>query len=271
MRSRRRCRRLHAAVCVASLVSLTACAPKRIALPTDPGTALPDFARIHEQVSAECRNARTVTAELALSGRAGDEKLRGRVVFGFERPDSMRLEGVAPFGAPAFILVARGGEATLLLPRDERVVRGSAPEALLGALTGVSLSPADLGALVTGCVVAAPRPVAGHVHKNGWASIDLDGGASIFLQRQRDGWQVRAARRGDWGVEYPAWQGRFPASVRLRSEAQAPVDVTAAISQLEVNVDVPASAFAVTVPPGVRPLSIDDLRANGPLREQDQK
>ena len=31
----------------------------------------------------------------------------------------MRLEGVAPFGPPAFILVARGGEATLLLPRDE--------------------------------------------------------------------------------------------------------------------------------------------------------
>jgi hypothetical protein len=49
------------------------------------------------------------------------------------------------------------------------------------------------------------------------------------------------------------------------------VDVTAAVSQLEVNVDVRASAFAVTVPPGVRPLSIAELRANGPLREQDQK
>lgn len=274
MRSRRRFCPSHAAACLvfaACSVWLTGCAPKRIALPTDPGAPLPDFAQIHEQVSSQCRGARTVTAELALSGRAGDQKLRGRVVFGFERPDAMRLEGVAPFGSPAFILVARDGEATLLLPRDERVVRGAAPESVLGALTGVTLSPADLGALVTGCVVANPRPIAGHLHTNGWASIDLDGGASIFLQRAQDGWHVRAARRGEWEVEYPEWQGRFPTSVRLRSDARASVDVTAAISQLEVNVDVPASAFTVTIPPGVRALSIDELRANGPLREQDRK
>jgi len=43
-----------------------------------------------------------------MSGRAGRQKVRGRVVAGFARPASMRLEGVAPFGPPAFILVARG-------------------------------------------------------------------------------------------------------------------------------------------------------------------
>ena len=261
---------MHAAACVIVTVGsliLTACAPKRIALPSDPGAPLSDFAQIHEQASAQCRDARTVTAELALSGRAGDQKLRGRVVFGFERPNSMRLEGVAPFGAPAFILVASNNQATLLLPRDERVVRGAAPESVLGALTGVTLSPADLGALVTGCVVAAPRAIAGHLHKNGWASIELEGGALLFLQREQETWRVRAARRGDWDIEYPTWQGRFPSSVRLRSTAQTPVDVTAGISQLEVNVDVPESAFTLTIPSGVRPLSIDELRANGPLSD----
>lgn len=270
MRSRRLFRPSHLDACIVAACSLllSACAPKRIALPSDPGAPLPDFAQVYEQVSAQCRGVRTVTAELALSGRAGDQKLRGRIVFGFERPDAMRLEGVAPFGAPAFILVARNGEATLLLPRDERVVRGAAPESVLGALTGVTLSPADLGALVTGCVVAEPRPVGGHAHNNGWASIDLDGGATIYLQRQQETWHVRAARRGDWDVEYPSWQGRFPASVRLRSQAPTAVDVTAGISQLEVNVDVPAAAFAVTIPAGVRPLSIDELRANGPLSDR---
>jgi hypothetical protein len=81
-------------------------------------------------VSRACRGARTLTAELALSGTRADA-LRGRVVAGFERPASMRLEGVAPFGPPRFILVARGGEATLLLPRDERVVHGASPEDVL--------------------------------------------------------------------------------------------------------------------------------------------
>jgi hypothetical protein len=46
-------------------------------------------------------------------------------VSGFERPGSLRLEGVAPFGSPAFILAARAGRATLLLPRDNRVLSGA--------------------------------------------------------------------------------------------------------------------------------------------------
>ena len=47
-------------------------------------------------------------AELGLAGRAGSQRLRGRVVAGFERPASMRLEGVAPFGPPAFTIWSDG-------------------------------------------------------------------------------------------------------------------------------------------------------------------
>src|SRR4051812_26727181 len=189
---------VHFAFVIALTLLLSGCAAKRLALPTDPGSPLPDFAQIHENVSAACRGARSVTAELALAGRAGSQRLRGRVVSGFERPASMRLEGVAPFGQPVFVLVARGGEATLLLPRDEHVVRGARPEEILGALTGVALAPADLQAVLTGCVMPAPKATAGRVHRNGWASIDLDGGAAVYLQRDASGWRVRAARRGDW-------------------------------------------------------------------------
>src|SRR6476646_11200910 len=110
------------------------------------------------QLSAACAGVRTLTAEIALSGRAGRQKLRGRVIAGFARPASMRLEGVAPFGPPGFILVSRGGDATLLLPREERVVTGASPEDVLGALTGVALAPADLHAVLTGCVLPDPTP-----------------------------------------------------------------------------------------------------------------
>jgi outer membrane lipoprotein-sorting protein len=246
-------------------VALSGCAAKRITLPADPGTPLPDFATVHAELSGTCSGIRTLTAELSLSGRAGEQKLRGRVVAGFERPASMRLEGVAPFGAPAFILVARAGEATLLLPRDERVVRNAKPEEILGALTGVSLAPADLQAILTGCVVPSPRATAGRVHGNGWASIDLEGGATLFAQRQGQQWHLRAARRGVWQVEYMMGTGTVPSSVALHAEMPVRVDLTADISQVETNIVLDAAAFTVNVPAGATPLSIDTLRANGPL------
>jgi len=247
-------------------LGVAACAPKRIALPSDPGAPFPDFNQVHSQVSAACTAVRTLTAELGLAGRAGDQRLRGRVLAGFARPDSMRLEGVAPFGPPAFILVARGNTATLVLPRDNRVLRGTRAEEILGALTGVTLAPADLQAILDGCVTPMPRAVGGRLHQNGWASIDLDGGATLYLQRQGTAWQLRAATRAGWQIEYPAWQGMFPQVVRLRSDAQAGgVDVSATISQLETNVDLDASAFAVNVPPGTTEMTLDELRKGAPL------
>lgn len=249
-----------AALCIA----LTGCAVRRLTLPSDSGAPLPDFAIVHAELSRACSGIRTLTAELSLSGHAGDQKLRGRVLAGFERPSSMRLEGVAPFGAPAFILVSRGAEATLLLPRDQRVVRGARGDEILGALTGVSLAPADLQAVLTGCVMPAPRATSGRVHDNGWVSIDLEGGATVYAMRQGQSWQLRAARRGPWQIEYITG-GTLPASVRLHADTPVRVDLTAAIAQTETNVDLDSAAFTVTVPGDATPLSLDTLRANGPL------
>lgn len=245
----------------------SACATARVSLPTDPGTPLPDVAAVHAEVSRGCATVRTFTAELALSGHAGATRLRGRVIAGFAPMASMRLEGVAPFGPPAFVLASRAGTATLVLPRDNAVVRDAAPEALLAALTGVALAPADLQAVLTGCVTAAPRALGGRLHANGWSSIDLEGGAALYLRRQDGRWVLRAARRGDWEIEYDAWVGSFPRTVRLRSTAASvDVDLTAAVSQVEANVDLDDTSFRVTVPPGAEAMSLDDLRAAGPLR-----
>jgi hypothetical protein len=232
---------------------------------------------------------RTLTAELALSGRAGRQKLRGRVVAGFARPGSMRLEGVAPFGPPAFILASTGATAVLLLPRDARVLRGAPAEEVLGALTGVTLGPADLQAILSGCVVPGPQAVGGRLHANGWASIDLMGGATLYLQPVRGGqpgtgrtsptpgaagagtpaWQLRAARRAGWQIDYPLWSGSFPQMVGLRSDDPAVmVDLTATLSQVEANTDLDAAAFTVKVPDDATPITLDELRANGPLGEK---
>jgi outer membrane lipoprotein-sorting protein len=248
---------------------LSACGtPHRIALPTDRGSPFPDFADVHAQLSAACRGVKTLTAELALSGRAGTERLRGRVHAGFARPDSMRLEGVAPFGPPAFILVSRDRDATLLLPRDSRVLRAQRPDEVLGALVGVTLAPADVLAIVTGCVVPSPMPTSGRLHEKGWASISLEGGAELYLRRTTT-WQIRAARRNGWQLEYPTWDGQFPAAVRLISDSPGiNVDLTATVSQIQGNTDLDAAAFSVDVPADAQPLTLTELRESGPLRGQ---
>ena len=258
-----------AALC-ALAVSLAGCAPRSLTLPTDPGTPLADFAAIHAGLSEACAGVSTLTAALGLSGRAGGERLRGTVHAGFARPASMRLEGVRPIGGPEFILVSRDGAATLFFPRTSQVLRNAAPERILSRLTGVDLAPADLQAILTGCVVPAPAPVAGRVHGNGWASVDLKGeaGATVFLQQQDGQWRIVAARRGGWQIEYPEWAGRFPGAVRLRASSPGVnVDLRAAISQLEANVALDDDVFQVNVPADAAAITLENLRAVGAADE----
>jgi hypothetical protein len=263
-----RCRSLVCILNFAVCISAIACGPRRVELPTDSGSPFPDFAKAHEQVSASCRGARTLTAVLSLRGRAGSQRLSGRVIAGFERPASMRLEGLAPIGQPVFHLAAQGGSGVLLLPRDSRVLRGQPAEAILDALIGVNLAPADLQAILTGCVVPNPMASGGRLHANGWASIDLQGSARLYLRRTSQ-WELRAAQRDGWQLEYTMGQSRFPESVRLTSDSQkVPVDLTTGITQLEANVDLDAAAFRVDVPPDAKPLTLDELRQSGPLRVQ---
>ena len=258
-------------------VLVVSCAPKGpIALPSDPGAPLPDFAAIHSQLSSACASVRTMTVELGLSGHAVEEKIRGTVVAGFERPASMRLQARGPLlVGTVFTLVSRDGKATLVLPRDERIVRNEAPEAILEAMTGVALAPADLQAVFTGCVLPAPRAVGGAMHADGWASVEIETtspdasrrNATLFLRRSGSQWQLRAARRDRWQIEYVASTGQFPQSVQLVS-ASPDVNIKASLSQIETNADIDPAAFRADEPKGVTPITLKELREAGPLREQ---
>jgi hypothetical protein len=136
-------------------------------------------------------------------------------------------------------------------------------------LTGVALGPADLMAVLTGCVMPAPSPIAGRVHGNGWASIDLEGDARLYLRRVASAWQPRAVTRSGWQIEYPVWRGAFPQVVVLRSVERAPrVGLTATIAQFEANGDISQDAFTVDVPANARELTLEELRNAGPLRGQ---
>ena len=104
------------------------------------------------------------------------------------------------------------------------------------------------------------------MHANGWASIDLAGGATMYLQERAGTWHVRAGRLGEWQVEYAPGDGTFPSSVRLSASMPVEVDQRAGLTHVETNIDVDPAAFEVRVPPDAEALTLDDLRLAGPLQ-----
>jgi hypothetical protein len=95
------------------------------------------------------------------------------------------------------------------------------------------------------------------------------GSATLYLQMRGNAWQLRAAKRPGWQIEYPAWSGSFPQSVRLQADdAALMVDLTAVMSQVETNIDLDENAFSVSVPPDAEPITLEELRQNGPLGER---
>ena len=209
--------------------------------------------------------------------------MRGRALAGFA-PGALRLEALAPFGSPAFILVADGSRGTLLLPRDRRILQGAAPEDILNALIGVPLGPDDLRAVLTGGMKANAVPVSGREFGPDWMSVDLDADGTVYLHRvqgQPAGWRVVAGRYGGLEIEYPEFAGEQPARIVIRSEpvpavaatgagSAAPVvanvALTIGLSQVEVNGDLPRDQLvAVKIPPGLQPITLAQLRDAGPL------
>ncbi|MFN8059621.1 MAG: hypothetical protein U0Q12_10685 [Vicinamibacterales bacterium] len=245
-------------------VLAAACGPKLVALPTR-GERLPDAARVLDTATSACAGVRTLSAELALAGRAAGHKLRGRVHVGFATPDRMRLEGVAPFGPPAFVLAASGGRATLLFPRDDRVLSDASPADVVDALAGIALGPDALKALLTGCVSPTLEVSRAERFPNGWIRAVLgDGTTTVYTNRDR----IVAGEVGAWRVDYTLGAGAFPPRLRLTTRdvsGAASTDLAVDISQLDTNVTLDDDAFTVAIPGGATAITLDEVRRLGPL------
>ncbi len=243
-------------------IGLAACGRPRVTLPGGTGTPAPDFAPAYADARAACENVRSMQAEIGLSGRAAGQRMRGRVLAGLV-PGALRLEGVAPFGAPVFILVADGARGTLLLARERRIVTDAAPEDILNALVGLRLGPDDLRAMLAGCVRAAADSTGARAYGADWLAVDLAAGGTVYLQRIANAWRIVAGRYGGLEIDYAAFQGDRPSQVVLRG---AGLDLALALNQVELNGDLPRDQLvALKIPDGVAPLSLEDLRKAGPL------
>jgi hypothetical protein len=253
------------------LVVASACGARRFTLPTGPGTPFPDYRPLYEQATADCRGVRTIRATLSLSGRAGQTRLRGRVDAGLAAPGDVRLEGRAPFGRPVFVLVARNdGGATLVLPRDNRVLRNAPPAAIVEALAGVALDPDEMRQVIAGCGLRDNNLSDGRSYGNNLLAIAA-GGTTHFLRRAGDRWRLAASTRGPLTVEYQDFLAGRPRTIKMQtasaSAAGTQADLTLKLTDVDINVTLDDDVFRVDVPADAVPLTLDELRRAGPLGE----
>ena len=256
-------------VAIVALLLLGGCARAPLDLPDGPSTPLDDAGPFVSQAQPHCDGLRTLTAELGLSGRVGSQKLRGRLLAGFQQPDAIRLEGLAPFGEPVFILAGRGGQATLWMPRDDQVLPSAEPAAIIEALAGVRLGPDDLRSWLAGCANAgALGGTTGRRYGDEWVALNT-AATTAWLRQQRGRWRLAAVEREGIIVEFMADAGLQPTRLRVRRPAAGDlpaVDLSLAVRDVERNVELPQKAFEVNVPAGAAEITVEDLRRSGPLR-----
>jgi outer membrane lipoprotein-sorting protein len=249
---------------------LAGCAARAPMRPTGAAAPDPTAADAFVQATKPCAGLKTMTGALHLSGRAGAEKIRGTLHTGLEAPAAVRFEAIAPFGQPFFILAGRDDRASLLLPRENRILTDASVPALLERLTGLSLSAGDLRLILTGCLAEQAEPSDGRSWPNGWRAVTLGAGVTAYLKTVNAAPAVLAADRGRWRIDYGAHQNGWPRTVRIRSaETGTSIDITASIEDLEINTAIDDKAFTITAPAGAAPMTIDELRSVQPLKSSD--
>jgi len=240
-------------------------------------TAATDAGQALDQATRACRRVDAWTAEIGVSGSLDGQRVRGRLIAGVARPASARLEAAAPFGAPLFIFVARGDEATLLLPRDDRKIEHGKPGEVLDAVAGVPLDAATLRAALTGCTIgpgrvpeSAPDAAGARAIGSEWRLV-RDGDGDVYLRRAAPTgvWRLVATVRPDWRADYDDFQGDLPRTIRLTSTDRHHFDLRLALSQVDINPSLGADAFTVTVPRSATPITLDELRHSRPGVRQD--
>lgn len=256
------------AAVLAAAVSAASCGAPLMKLPMGPGEPAPDAGPLLAAATAACRKVSTISAEVAVSGSVNGSRLRGRLLAGLAAPDSLYMEAPAPFGAPVFVMGATRGDATLVLPRDRRVLQHGRPEDILSAVAGVPLTPEELRATLTGCAGADVEPGETRAFGADWRVVD--GQPIRYLRRDgsQGAWRLVASVRtgaDGWRADYAAFSGDLPRAIRIVSAVPRRFDLRLELSQVDLNVTLEPSTFVVNVPAGSLPISIDELRASGPF------
>lgn len=187
-----------------------------------------------------------------------------------------RLESVQSSGLPLFVLTTSGGEETLLLPRDNRIVQRERAGVLAEAVLGIPLTALELEGFLTGC----PRingSMETRTFGDAWVKLRIDDD-ELYYQRHRsaDPWRLAVMirtvpnRELRWRVEYRNRREGIPRTIRLASvewtgQVGRSFDVELSLSQIQINPSLGPDTFRVRVPPAVELTTLEQLRRAGLL------
>ncbi len=263
-----------------AVIIVSGCAARAPIRPSGDASPDPSAAQAFADATRACADLSSMTAEIGLSGRALGERVRGRLIAGFAAPASARLEAVAPFGPPVFILAARDDRGTVLFPRERRVLLDTKVAEILARLTGLDLGAGELRLLLTGCLVdrtgGQAEATEGRTWPGGWRAVALGEGRTAYLRETAGRPLVIAADYGAWQIDYADHLNGWPRTVRVQGRSAKAsagqsvpgTDITARLQQLEINAPLEPRAFDVDVPAGTESITLDDLRSVAPLREK---
>jgi hypothetical protein len=236
--------------------------------PAGPGVPAPDAAQAWSDATAGCRDARSYVASLRVSGRVGSDRLWPvEIETAVTADQSIYLNAVAG-GQTVFVLAGSNGRASLWLRADKRLVT-AAPAEILDAIMGVPLTPAELVAILAGCVARDTDVVRAERHDRLLLVETRD--ARVYLRQESAAWRTHAAVTASFTIEFGGLARPTPAEIWIWSAqgAQARASLRLQATDAAINSTIPAGIF--DVPAGARattPLSLEELRASGPFRDR---
>jgi outer membrane biogenesis lipoprotein LolB len=250
----------HVVVGLALAMAASCASVPRFAIPAGPGVPAPDAVTIWQAARASCQTVRTFSSELRVSGRIGAERRSATVHVGLTDAGQIRLEVPAPFGRPVFTLAGNEGRATLVT-RDNHTLTAPARD-IVDALTGLSLDPRALLAVLSGCGAFSDVTAAGTRYED-IVAVTTGDRQRLYFRAAGEGWQVAAAELPGLIIDYAVRKsGPWPARLRASSSGDqgVPIDLTITQSQVVANESFPDGAFTLTPPANAIPLTLDELR-----------
>jgi GAF domain-containing protein len=183
-------------------------------------------------------------------------------------PEGLRFYAGVP-------LKSRDGYNLGTLSVLDRMPRTPPPEDLdvLQDLAGMVVDELELRLALIGCATR-PESEAARSLSDGWLRIP-DGDGAMYLRRSSSAapWRVAAAvhdqgRATEWRAEYGKAETGLPRSVRLAGTGGRHFDLRLDLSQVTVNDTLGPEVFRVQIPRGAQPVTLEELRAAGPLAER---
>lgn len=254
-----------AGACALALAS-TACTRAMFVPPVGPGTPVTDAAAAWTEATTACRSARTYTGALRLSGRAGDQRLWPVSLESAVTSDNAVYLSATVAGRSIFVLAGTAQQAGLWLRADRRVVTAR-PSEIVEAMIGVALEPRRWLAVLSGCVTGEAEVESAERHGKLLTIRTRD--ARVHLARQGASWRTVAGEADGFVVEFGWGASQFPKEIWIWSApGRAPASsLHVSVRDSAINTDVPPAIFRL--PAGAAaavPMSLDELRAAGPLR-----